>query len=146
MRSDIRRTCENPDERLDPVMLKLAGILLVGALAPLFDATIVNVAIDTLGRNLHASVSAIQWVVTGYLLALGMVIPLSSWSAARFGGKQMWMISLGLFLAGSVLSGVAWNIGSLIAFRVLQGIGGGLMLPILQTLVFRAAGGVSWAG
>jgi len=129
------------EERLDPAVLRLAGILLVGILAPLFDATIVNVALDALGRDLDASVSTIQWVVTGYLLALGMAIPLSGWSVARFGGKRTWMVSLGLFLAGSVLAGAAWNVGSLIAFRVLQGIGGGLMIPTMQTLVAQAAGG-----
>src|SRR5215217_1641536 len=103
------------EERLDPAVLRLAGILLVGILAPLFDATIVNVALDALGRDLDASVSTIQWVVTGYLLALGMAIPLSGWSVARFGGKRTWMVSLGLFLAGSVLAGAAWNVGSLVA-------------------------------
>ncbi len=119
----------------------ISTFTLVGALAPLFDTTIVNVAVDTLGRDLHTSVTAIQWVVTGYLLALGMVIPLSGWSVARFGGKRMWMLGVALFLVGSVLSGAAWNISSLIAFRVLQGIGGGLMMPIVQTLIVQAAGG-----
>jgi len=141
MTSKVEVTGRGSDERLDPAVLKLAWILLVGILAPLFDATIVNVALGTLGRDLDASVSTIQWVVTGYLLALGMAIPLSGWSVARFGGKRMWMVSLGLFLVGSVLSGAAWNVGDLIASRVLQGIGGGLMIPIMQTLVARAAGG-----
>ncbi len=122
-------------------MFRLAGILLVGVLAPLFDATIVNVALHTLGSELDASVSMIQWVVTGYLLALGMAIPLSGWGVARFGGKRTWMASLVLFLTGSVLAGAAWNVGSLIAFRILQGIGGGLMIPTMQTLMVRAAGG-----
>src|SRR5918911_846115 len=63
------------------------------------------------------------------------------WGVARFGGKRTWMASLALFLAGSALAGAAWNVGSLIAFRVLQGIGGGLMIPTMQTLLVRAAGG-----
>ncbi|MDN3358808.1 MDR family MFS transporter [Actinomadura sp. DC4] len=128
-------------ERLDPALLKLAGILIVGAMAPLLDSTIVNVALGTLGRDLHTSLAAVQWVVTAYLLALAMTIPATGWLAGRFGAKRMWLLSLALFLAGSVLCGVAWDAGSLIFFRVVQGIGGGLMLPILQTLLMQAAGG-----
>jgi EmrB/QacA subfamily drug resistance transporter len=134
-------TITNRDtSRVDPAVLKLAGVLVLGALAPLLDSTIVNVAIHTLGADLHAAVSTVQWVSTAYLLALTIAIPLTGWSANRFGAKRMWIIALALFLTGSMLCGVAWNIGSLIAFRVLQGIGGGLMLPILQTLLMRAAG------
>jgi EmrB/QacA subfamily drug resistance transporter len=127
-------------DRLDPALLKLAGIVLVGAVAVQLDATIVNVAIDTLGRDLHTTLSTIQWVSTAYLLALAMVIPLAGWSVDRFGAKRMWMLSLTLFLAGSVLCGVAWSAGSLIAFRVLQGLGGGLLFPLLQTILAQAAG------
>jgi EmrB/QacA subfamily drug resistance transporter len=128
-------------ERLDRDVLKLAGILVLGALAPLLDSTIVNIALHTLGRELGAPVSTVQWVSTGYLLALAMAIPISGWTVDRFGGKRMWMVALLLFLVGSVLCGTAWNIGSLIGFRIVQGVGGGLMLPVLQTLLMRAAGG-----
>jgi EmrB/QacA subfamily drug resistance transporter len=132
---------EDSKDRLDPALLKLAGILVLGALAPLLDSTIVNVALHTLGRELGAPVATIQWVTTGYLLALSMAIPATGWAVRRFGGKRVWIASLALFLAGSVLSGIAWSTGSLIAFRALQGAGGGLMLPVLQTLLVRAAGG-----
>jgi EmrB/QacA subfamily drug resistance transporter len=128
-------------ERLDPALVRLALILLTGVMAVVFDTTIVNVAIDTLGHDLHTSVATTQWVVSAYVLALGLVIPVSGWAMQRFGAKQLWMIALILFLVGSILSSLAWNIGSLIAFRVLQGGGGGLMLPILQTLLVDAAGG-----
>jgi EmrB/QacA subfamily drug resistance transporter len=127
-------------DRLDPALLKLAGIVLVGAVAVQLDATIVNVAIDTLGRELDASLSTIQWVSTGYLLALAMVIPLTGWAVDRFGSKRMWMLSLALFLGGSVLCGLAWSAGSLIAFRVVLGVGGGMLLPLLQTILAQAAG------
>lgn len=130
-------------ERLDPALLKLAGILVLGAMAPLLDSTIVNVAIHTLGNDLNAPVSTIQWVSTGYLLALAMAIPLTGWAVERFGAKRMWLVSLLLFLTGSMFCGIAWNIGSLIVFRLVQGVGGGLMLPVLQTLLMRAAAGRS---
>lgn len=129
------------ETRIDPAVLKLAGVLLVGVIAPLLDSTIVNIAIHTLGRELAVSVSTIQWVSTGYLLALAMAVPITGWAVERFGAKRMWLVALALFLAGSVLCGVAWNVGSLIGFRALQGAGGGLMLPIMQTMVLRASGG-----
>ena len=128
-------------EPLDPAFIKLAVILLSGVVMVVFDTTIVNVAIDTLARGLHTSVSTAQWTISGYVLALGMVVPVSGWASARFGAKQVWMAALALFMVGSILSSVAWNIDSLIVFRVLQGAGGGLLLPILQNLLVEAAGG-----
>ncbi|WP_405109206.1 MDR family MFS transporter [Paenibacillus sp. FSL K6-1217] len=119
----------------------LMWILMLGILAPIFDTTITNVAIDTLVREFNTSVSTIQWVMTGYLLSLAMVIPISGWAVERFGGRRMWLFSLGMFLLGSVLCSMAWNVESLILFRTLQGIGGGLLMPIMQTLAVRAYGG-----
>lgn len=136
------RPAEPPGDtdRLDRPLLKLAAILLVGGIAPFLDSTIVNVAIGTLGHGLHAGVATVQWVNTGYLLALGVVVPLAAWACDCFGARRVWLAALVLFLAGSVLSGLAWNIESLVAFRVVQGVGGGLLLPTLQTLLIRAAG------
>jgi EmrB/QacA subfamily drug resistance transporter len=128
-------------ERLDRAVLKLAGILILGAMGPLLAATVVTVAIPTLGRELHAPVSTVQWVGTGYLLALAMTIPITGWAVERFGARRMWLAALLLFLAGSVLSGFAWDIGSLVVFRIVQGAGAGLLLPIMQTLIMRAAAG-----
>lgn len=129
------------DEKLDPAFIKLAVILLVGVVMVVFDSTIVNVAIDVLARGLHTSVSNAQWTISAYVLALGMVVPVAAWASERFGAKQVWIGALGLFMFASILSSVAWSIGALIGFRVLQGIGGGLMLPILQNLLVEAAGG-----
>jgi EmrB/QacA subfamily drug resistance transporter len=130
-------------EKMDPALVRLIVILLGGAIPALLDTSIVNVAIHTIGVDLHTTVTSIQWVITGYLLSFGMVIPLSGWALARFGGRASWMFSLSLFLVGSVASGAAWNIDSLIGFRVLQGIGGGLLFPLLTTLIMQAAGGRS---
>jgi EmrB/QacA subfamily drug resistance transporter len=130
----------NTADRVDPALLKLAGIVILGVVAVQLDATIVTIAIDTLGRDLHAGLPTIQWVMTGYLLALAIVLPLAGWSVDRFGSKRMWMLSLVLFLGGSVLCGAAWSAPVLIAFRVLQGIGGGLLLPLMRTILAQAAG------
>jgi EmrB/QacA subfamily drug resistance transporter len=130
-------------EKLDPALIRMSLILVVGGLAPIFDTTIVSVALHTLAVKLHAPVTTVQWVTTSYLLALGIAVPLSTWGLARFGGRRLWIFSLAVFLAGSIGSSLAWNIGSLIAWRVVQGIGGGLMLPVVATLIFQAAGGKS---
>ncbi|WP_232303909.1 MDR family MFS transporter [Pseudofrankia sp. DC12] len=127
-------------DKLDPALVRLALVILVGVVAVQLDATITSVAIDTLGRKFNVGVSTIQWVSTGYLLALAMVIPLTGWSVERFGGKRMWILSLALFLVGSTLCGLAWSAGSLIGFRILQGLGGGLLLPLMQTILAQAAG------
>jgi len=118
-------------QKLDPALVRTALILVVGGLAVVFDTTIVSVALHTLSVELHTPVTTIQWVSTGYLLALGIAVPLSTWGLQRFGGKRLWIFSLAVFLAGSVGSSLAWDIG------------GGLMLPLMTTLVFQAAGGKS---
>ena len=128
-------------DKIDPKVIKTGLILVVGVLAVVFDTTIVSVALHTLATQLHTSVSTIQWVTTGYLLALGMAVPLSTWGLRRFGGKRLWMFALAVFLVGSIGSSLAWNVDSLIAWRVVQGAGGGLMLPVLTTLIMQAAGG-----
>jgi EmrB/QacA subfamily drug resistance transporter len=127
--------------RLDPSFIRLGLVLLVGVLAVVFDTTIVNVALDTLGHELHVSVGTIQWVTTGYLLALGVAVPVTGWLTDRLGGKRIWMSALVLFLAGSIGSSLAGNAATLIACRVVQGIGGGLMLPVMTTLLVQATGG-----
>jgi EmrB/QacA subfamily drug resistance transporter len=127
-------------ERLDASLLKLGGIVSLGALAPLLDTTIVNVAVDSLRRDLHTSVATIQWVSTGYLLTLAMVVPLVGWLVELLGAKLAWMGSLAVFLAGSLLCSAAWSPLSLIAFRLFQGIGAGLIFPVMQVILARAAG------
>ncbi|MBO0843368.1 MAG: multidrug efflux MFS transporter [Nocardioides sp.] len=119
----------------------MAFAIIVGAMAVIFDSTIVAVAIHDLGADLHAGISTIQWVSTGYLLAMFVSIPLAGWAQQVVGGKRLWIIALMTFLAGSVLCAVAWDAPSLIAFRVLQGLGGGVMMPLMMTLLMQAAHG-----
>jgi EmrB/QacA subfamily drug resistance transporter len=129
-----------PDEGLDRKLLAVAGVVVLGAVMSILDTTVVNVAINTLGRDFNTSLSTIQWIATGYTLALATVIPVTGWAADRFGTKRLYMLSIALFIAGSALSGAAWSAGSLIAFRVLQGLGGGMLMPAGMTILTRAAG------
>lgn len=119
----------------------LIWILVLGGLAPALDTTIVNVALPTFGHALHASVSTSQWTITGYLLAAGMAMPISGWLTGRLGGKKLWLWALVFFLLGSVLSGAAWNMESLIVFRIIQGAAAGILMPLVTTLMIRLAGG-----
>ena len=128
-------------EILPKGLLGIAWILVLGALPPMLDSTIVNIAVNDLAKVFSASFVVTQWVVTGYVLALGMAVPFSGWLMQKYDGKKVYMYALGLFLISSLLSGFAWNIESLIAFRVLQGIASGIIIPTLTTLVAQAAGG-----
>lgn len=129
-----------PGSAFDPALRRISLAVVLGTVMTVLDATIVNVAMNVLGRELDTSLGTIQWVITGYTLALSMTIPINGWAMERFGAKATWITSLALFLAGSALCGAAWSPGSLIAFRVLQGVGGGLLMPVAQTILARAAG------
>ncbi len=85
------------------------------------------------------------WTVTGYTLALATVIPLTGWAADRFGTKRLYLAAIGLFTLGSALCAAASSIEMLITFRVLQGLGGGMLMPLGMTIMTRAAGPTGWA-
>ncbi|WP_328616565.1 multidrug efflux MFS transporter [Amycolatopsis sp. NBC_00355] len=139
--TDVEMTAaERKPGGFDPALRRLAIVVVLGAIMTILDTTITNVAVNTLGRAFGTSLSTIQWVLTGYTLALSMSIPLSGWAIARFGAKTMWITSLLLFIGGSVLCGLAWDVTSLVGFRLLQGFGAGMIMPIGQTMLARAAG------
>jgi EmrB/QacA subfamily drug resistance transporter len=118
----------------------ISGVAMLGAVMSILDTTIVNVALDSLGRDLHAALSEIQWVVTGYMLSLAAVIPVSGWAARRLGAKRVFVASLILFTIGSVLCGLATSSTEIILFRVLQGVGGGMIMPLAQLIMAQEAG------
>ena len=89
--------------------------MILGSIMSILDTTIVNVALDTLARELHSTIAGIQWVATGYLLSLAAVIPVTGWAARRFGAKPVYLTSLVLFTAGSALCGLADSTTELIA-------------------------------
>ncbi len=121
-------------------MRRIAVVVVIGAIMSILDTTIVNVALETLRVDLDAPLSTIQWVSTGYLLALATAIPLTGWAAERFGPKRVWMTSVGGFVVTSGLCGLAWSAESLIGFRFLQGFAGGMIMPIGMITLAQAAG------
>ncbi|QAY71192.1 MDR family MFS transporter [Xylanimonas protaetiae] len=132
---------ERGDDHLDPAVRRVVWTVLVGGMAVLFDTTIVAVGIRTLATELDVSLSTIQWVSTSYLLALGVAVPLVGWAQRVLGGRRLWMLALAVFLAGSILCSLSWDAGSLIAFRTVQGLGGGMLMPLMTTMVMQAARG-----
>ncbi len=125
---------------LDPSVWKICSVAILGALLSQLDATIVNVSLSNLAVELHSSLSAIQWVTSGYLLALILVLPLNGWMVDRIGAKSLYLWCFAAFTLSSALCGLAWSTNSLVTFRVLQGISGGLLAPMAQMMVARAAG------
>src|SRR3954465_5109385 len=118
----------------------IAIVVVVGAIMSILDTTIVNVALQTLRTDLGVPLSTIQWVATAYLLALSAVIPLTGWMAERFGPRRVWMGAVAGVGATSALCGGAGSAQTLIAFRVLQGLAGGMIMPIGMITLAQAAG------
>jgi EmrB/QacA subfamily drug resistance transporter len=127
-------------DRIEPYVWKIAGVVILGMIMSILDTTIVNVALRTLGHDLHSSIAQIQWVITGYLLSLAAVIPITGWAARRYGAKRVYMTSLVLFTVGSALCAVATTTTELVLFRVLQGAGGGMIMPVAQLIMAQVAG------
>ena len=129
------------ETKLPPQVRKALLALIVGGIAAILDSTMVTLALHTLVVRLHSTDGTIQWVTTGYLLAMAVAIPVTGWAESRWGGKRVWMAALVIFVLGSVLCALSWSDTSLVGFRVLQGFGAGLIFPLMQTLGVRAAGG-----
>ncbi|MGC5012270.1 DHA2 family efflux MFS transporter permease subunit [Streptosporangium sp. DT93] len=114
-------------------------VVVVGSIMSVLDITIVNVAVHPLATAFGASLATVQWVATGYTLALVAVVPAAAWSMDRFGAKGVYLTALVLFTLGSALASLAWSIETLVLFRVLQGLGGGLLMPVGMAMVIRAS-------
>ncbi|MCL2464105.1 MAG: DHA2 family efflux MFS transporter permease subunit [Micrococcales bacterium] len=132
-----RRTSLEP---LGWPLIRLSLVVMVGGVAPLIDTTVVNVALHAIGQGFGVGPAAVQWVSTAYLLALAAAVPVTTWASDRFGTTASWVAGLGLFTVGSGLCAGAWSFGALVACRALQGVGAGVMLPLMQTILVRAAG------
>ena len=141
MTDSVQTQTVDDDDKITPEILKIAGVVVLGAIMSILDITVVNVALPTFQKAFDVSeLSTVAWSVTGYTLALAAVIPLTGWAADRFGTKRLYMTAIALFTIGSVLCATAWSIESLVAFRVLQGLGGGMLMPLGMTIMTKAAG------
>lgn len=109
-----------------------------GVFMVILDTTVVNVAFQTLRREFGASLADAQWIISVYVLVLGIGTPLAGWFADRFGIKRVYVAGLALFVTGSLLCGLAPSLETLVAARALQGLGGGLAVPLGTALLLRA--------
>lgn len=116
----------------------VAIAFIMGIFMDILDTTIVNVALPAIAEDFGVTDSSIQWIVTGYLLSLAVWIPVSGWLGDTFGTKRVFIFALSAFTIGSLLCATSWNVESLIFFRVVQGIGGGMMTPVGSAMLFRA--------
>ncbi len=121
-----------------PYKWLVAIAFVTGFFMDLMDTTIVNVALPTLVTELHTTDTTLEWVVTGYLLSLAVWIPASGWIGDRFGTKRTFLFALAVFTCGSALCSLAPSVELLILFRILQGVGGGMMTPVGVAMLFRA--------
>ncbi len=137
--SQVTQQEEGAGGRLPRSLLKIIAVVMLGALMMQLDMTMTNIATRTLVRDFNSPLTTIQWVGTGYLLAMASTVPLAGWALERFGARAVWMTSIGIFLVGSVLCGLAWSPASLIGFRVLQGLGAGMVMPVGQAVLVQAA-------
>lgn len=110
--------------------------LILGAFMAILDGSIVNVALPRMMAIFGSTADEIQWVLTGYMLASGVVIPVTGYLSDRFGGKKIYIIALGAFTAGSALCAMAWSNNSLVAARVIQAVGGGMMMPVSMAMIY----------
>lgn len=129
---------------LDPIpksVMNIAWILVLGAIMPLLDSTMVNIAIKHLSNDFSIGLDLIQWVITGYVLSMAISVPLVGWAVQRFNGKWLMTGANIVFLAASIASGFSWNINSLIIFRIVQGFSAGFIMTLVTTLCVEIAGG-----
>jgi len=133
-------TAPEPRATLDARLKAVGAAVVLGIVMTSLDTTIVAVALQTLSDGLDAPLQTIQWVSTAYLLALATSIPLSGWLTERFGARRVWVVALGLFGGASAACALSWSANSLITFRVVQGLGGGIVVPVGMSLLAQAAG------
>ena len=127
-------------ETLPAGIWKIVIVAILGSFLSQLDATVVNVSLPTLAVELHSTLSTIQWVTSGYLLALALMLPTNGWLVDRIGARRLYLWCFATFTMSSALCGAAWSAESLVGCRVLQGMSGGLLAPMTQMMIARAAG------
>lgn len=126
--------------RIDPAVWKVAMVVSIGSFMSQMDATLVNVSLASIGHELDASLAAAQWIVSGYLLAMALTLPLNGWLVDRLGAKRLYLWCFSTFTVASMLCGAAQTIGELIGARVFQGLVAGVLAPMAQMMIGRVAG------
>jgi EmrB/QacA subfamily drug resistance transporter len=127
-------------DRLDPKVWKIIGVVTIAPFMTLMDSTIVNVSLSFIRDGLHSTISTAQWIISGYLLALALMLPLNAWLVDRIGVRKLYLFCFGAFTFASFLCGTAHTMLTLIAARILQGMAGGLLAPLAQLMMARVAG------
>ena len=112
------------------------GVTVIGAFSSIFNSTSTNIALPKLMAAFSASATDAQWIITGYNLIFGILQPISGYLCDRFGAKRVYLVNLAIFVIGSGLCGMAWSNESMIAFRIVQGLGGSLIVPSSMYIVF----------
>lgn len=119
---------------------RLAIVVVLGSFMSTLDSSLVNVGLDTISRSLHASLTSAQWLSSGYVVAFAAALPLNAWLSRRIGSGRLWLTALAGFVAASALCAAAPNLPALIAFRVVQGLTGAMLVPTGQTIIGQVAG------
>ncbi|GAB3198088.1 MFS transporter [Nocardioides hungaricus] len=140
MSTETQAPIGHEPDQLDRGVIITAGVVVLGAIMSILDITVVSVALQTFQREFDATAAQVAWTMTGYTLALAAVIPLTGWAADRFGTKRLYLLAVVLFAAGSALCALATSLPMLVGFRVVQGLGGGMLMPLGMTILTRAAG------
>ena len=125
-------------EIMDPSRrLRATAVVMFGGFMSIFMIAIVNISLPEIMTALATDVERIKWVITAYMISLCVVMPTIGWLAGRFGHRNLFIASLSLFTFASFCCGMAWSVQSLVFFRVIQGIGGGILMPITMALLLR---------
>ncbi len=128
------------EEPLPKDILAAAWAIALGAIAPMLDSTMVNIAIDTLIYEFNTTLDIIQWSITGYVLALAMAVPVSGWLMNKYNGKKIYIGSIISFGVISIFIGISWNVSLFILFRLVQGFSAGIITTLMMTLLVKTAG------
>ncbi len=131
------RTLLNQQNRINP-KVAVSVVYVAAMFISIMDTSIVNVALPSIGRDFHVTPTAVDGISIAFLVSLAVFIPASGWLGDRFGGKRVLMSAIVVFTVASALCGLANSVGELVAFRILQGVGGGMLAPVGTAMLFRA--------
>lgn len=127
-------------EAIPKKIMSIAWVLVLGAIMPLLDSTMVNIAIKHLSSDFNIGLDLVQWIITGYVLSMAISVPLAGWAVQRFNGKWLMIGANALFILSSIATGLSWSIGSMVIFRIIQGFSAGVIMTLVTTLCVEVAG------